>query len=352
MSRALCRGLSGERVLIVKAVVQELINSWANLTDLLEGKKPPEFLRQAKTMTLKEGFQSPSDLCKLSLCSLWKYPLQIDAVLSCPQLDNLESISILPDYPTPYHPLVPPIPTFTFGFQLIRTKKKRLSSLTYGLPLESSTNEASRQQLGVLQPNHLSLTFVRPTLALFKELSDIVGKTTDILDIRYIPNTTIVSHTMFLCDPLQQFKKVHLLLYLPRPRLDLAGIGLGTPNAPREDAPAIATFLASLLSALEAQEKEVQKRYTVTRVDNWDIPGMAEKATRTKLWPAEVLFDEDDEEDIFAVEEKGKDKEVITQRQSVPVQPAPPGERKHWERETNLRLLGGLVNLRLESKKH
>lgn len=252
-------------------------------------------------------------------------------------MESLEVISILPDYPTSFHQLVPPVPTFLFGFQLIRTRKP-MKSLTYGFPLESTTNSASRQQLKALRPPKLNLTFDMPTVSLFQELKDAVSETTEVFGIRYLPTRRLVDHQMFLCEPLQSFKKIHLYLNLPRPR----SIMIGPPNhrSMEEDPQSpLVLFVTSLISAMEAAEPEVQDRYTIWKVDGWDTPGQVKNATKTRIWPAQVLFSLDFDDDGAAPEQI---EEPVAER----------SETKHWERETNFKLFGGLLNLSLESKKH
>ena len=248
-------------------------------------------------------------------------------------MESLEIISILPDYPTSFHQLVPPVPPFPFGFQLIRTRKP-MKSLSYGFPLEKTTNSASRQQLKTLHPPKLDLTFEQPTVSLFEELKDAVAETTEIFGLRYQPIRQLVDHQMFLCEPLQSFKKIHLHLLLPRPRNIITGppdrrTVEEDPNSP------IVLFIVRLISAMEAAEPEVQDRYTIWKVDGWDSPGQVKNATKTRIWPADVLFSTDEDE-VIAPEE--------------PVEVRTDG--KHWERETNFKLFGGLLNLSLESKKH
>jgi len=252
-------------------------------------------------------------------------------------MESLEIISILPDYPTSFHQLVPPVPTLLFGFQLIRTRKP-MKSLTYGFPLELTTNSASRQQLKTLHPPKLNLTFDLPTVSLFEELQNAVAENTEILGLRYTPTRRLVDHQMFLCEPLQSFRRIHLYLNLPRPR----NIMVGPPDhrAVEEDPSSpVVVFVTSLLSAMEAADSEVQDRYTIWKVDGWDSPGQVKNATKTRIWPAQVLFSLDFDENDVAPQEEAQ---PVVER----------NESKHWERETNYKLFGGLLNLSLESKRH
>jgi hypothetical protein len=240
----------------------------------------------------------------------------------------------------------------------------------YGLPLESTTNEASRQQLAVLRPSKLTLSFVRPTVPLFKELEGLVGETTDVLEIRYIPagSGRLALPSVLICDPLQAFKKVVIYLYLPRTRIEVPGPFGASAYIPGKDQPAVSEFLASLISALEVESQEVQERYEVWRVEGWQIPGAAQMATKERLWPEVLVEAEVTEVSGLAI---GDEAASAVAESAAAVIPAGPSgwskagskattsgkqpvtkERDHWDRETNLRLLGGLVNLRLESKKH
>jgi hypothetical protein len=252
---------------------------------------------------------------------------------------------------------------FPFGLQLVRTVRP-LRSLTYGLPLESTTNASSRQGLKALAPRHLSLTFDRPTVALFTELKDLLADTLERLTIRYVPSRVLVNpREVLLCEPLQKFKRVELQLLLPRPRMTLLGTGvertLGEdPESPRR------RFIDGVIAALEDASEETQEAYEVYVVANWDIPGRAHLAEPTRIWPVEsavnVLFDE--AEEAAEVNEKEAARVVGTAREDEKKGFARVGggasgsaskdRSEHWERETNLRLLGGLFNLRLESKKH
>ena len=263
-------------------------------------------------------------------------------------MTELESISILPDFPTSFDPLVSSVPTFPFGLQLVRTQKP-IKSLAFGLPLELSTNPSSRQHLKVLKPPKLEITLSRPTSGIFTELRDLVAETTDQLGIRYIPLRTLVGPEVLLCPELQSFQRVNLYLHLPRPNL----VMVGPPDAQtlgEDPASPITRFTTSLLAALEASNAETQKRYTVWKLEGWETAGQVANATRTRIWPTAVLFDHEFDYDSNA---------PTPDKEAPPPPPEPEqkvvkrsNEAKHWERETNLRLFGGLFNLSLESKRH
>ena len=322
-----------------------LMHRYTNLCARLNSKEGLEVLKHVKTITLREGFRSPSDICMFRPL----YRLTVDTILSNPTLIELESISILPDYPTSFDPLVSSVPTFPFGLQLVRTQKP-IKALCFGLPLELSTNAASRQHLKVLRPPKLTITLSRPNYALLTELRDSVAEITQELGIRYVPTRTLIEPEVLFCKDLQSFRHINLFLHLPRPPLAMVGPPGGQTL---EDDPAhpITRFTASLLALLEGSSAEVQARYTVWKVEGWETAGQVESATRTKIWPTAILFDHEFEFDSNAptpTEEKALPKQV--EPAAVVKKNTTQGE--HWERETNLRLFGGLFNLSLESKRH
>jgi hypothetical protein len=247
---------------------------------------------------------------------------------------DLEEIAILPDYPTSFHQLVPPVAPFPFGIQLIRTVKP-IKSLVYGFPLELTTNPTSRQQLRVLRPPHLTLSFSEPTFGLFAELRDLVAETTEVFSIRYTPLRRLIPHEMFLSQPLQAFRKVHIHLHLPRPRMIIVdGEAVQDVNSPST------LFIDRLVSALTLAPIDVQDRYAIWTLDGWDAPGQVENATRTQLWP------------IDAGTEPAQPDDLAADQAREPLEEGKGRQNDHWERETNLKLFGGLLNLSLESKKY
>lgn len=261
----------------------------------------------------------------------------------------------MPDYPTSFHQLVFAIPSFPFGLQLVRTAKP-MKAFTYGLPLESTTNTVSRDRLRSLAPARLSLTFVRPTIALFDELKSLVAESTRLFTIRYVPLRGFVEASVFLCPALAEFDNVEIHLLLPRPRMTFIGTGdsrrlVEDPESPGK------RFVQALEDGLELAPAETQAKYTVWTVDEWDIPGRAHKAVKSKLWPKEALWDMDAEFNFDAdtADDKVTSSSLETKTESAKSYAKTEkgkGRPAHWERETNLRLLGGLFNLRLESKKH
>ncbi|KAK4688322.1 hypothetical protein P7C73_g1803, partial [Tremellales sp. Uapishka_1] len=318
---------------------------YSNFGSLMDAKRPFTGLPLIKSLTLREGFPLATVLY---------------SILSNPSLEQLEAVSILPDYPTPFHQFVQTVPPFNFGFQLIPSKRK-LKRLTYGLPLEITTNEASRQHLKELRPEYLNLTFVKPTISLFRELAESVSKTTTTFGIRYVSTRSLVDPNMFFCAPLQDFEKIHLYVHLPPPRSIVIREGeertiVDDPASP------VVVFLAGLVELLQNASAEVQERYTVWNVKGWEMPGSADKAERIRIWPPVVekaLFDAEDEDeaDRFGAlslkgEEDEREEEEKRQQEAASSARAANASNAHWERQTDLRLFGGLIGLRLESKKH
>lgn len=220
------------------------------------------------------------------------------------------------------------------------------------MPLESTTNSSSRQQLKILQPRYLDLTFVTPTIELFTELKDLVSSTTECLSIRYVAVRGVPNASLFLCEPLQAFKRINIYLNLPRPRRRIAGTGNDRHIVDEPD-PAGERLVTNLIAALEIADEETQARYRIVKVDDWDVAGQVHSAPRTRLWPLHDLNDE-----LRSRQEGTSSQLTVDPKDSLAtVEPTGAGpsvtktKSQRWERETNLRLLGGLINLRLESKK-
>jgi hypothetical protein len=236
---------------------------------------------------------------------------------------------------------------FLFGLPLVRTKKS-LKSFTLGLPLESATNPTVRQHLKTLAPPRFAMTTLRPSSTLFTELHGLIGETTEQLDIRYIPARTVADSSVFLCDALKSFRKVNIYLCFPRPRMVLIG-----PNRELAEDPEspLTAFLASIVSAIESEPSEVQRKYSVWKVQGWETEGQVQNATKTRLWPKAVLFDHDF--DFDDEEERGDtNTEPVVVADEPDVAPVRAVDDDNWERETNLKLFGGFLSLSLESKRH
>jgi hypothetical protein len=234
--------------------------------------------------------------------------------------------------------MVFPTPIFPFGLQLVRTGS--LVRFNYGMPLESTTNPSSRQQLKILRPRFLDITTVAPTIELFTELKDLVASTTDCLSIRFVSVRAVPNASVLLCPPLQEFKRINIYLNLRRPTRRLAGTADERHIIDEPDA-AGQRLITQLIDSLDLADEETQARYCVWKVDGWDLAGQAHAAPRTRLWP--VL---DDELETVTSSEIKSD-QALAKLDSSSTGARPQG----WERQTNLRLLGGLINLRLESKK-
>ena len=217
------------------------------------------------------------------------------------------------------------------------------------MPLESTTNSSSRQQLKILQPRYLDLTFVTPTIELFTELKDLVSSTTECLSIRYVAVRGVPNASLFLCEPLQAFKRIDIYLNLPRPRRRIAGTGNDRHIVDEPD-PAGERLVTNLVAAMEIADEDVQARYRIFKVDDWDVAGQVHSAPRTRLWP---LHDLEDESKAPSSQLAIMDtKDTLTTGEPTGAGPSVTKTKSEsWERQTNLRLLGGLINLRLESKK-
>jgi hypothetical protein len=82
--------------------------SYTHLIKHMDSKDGFGVLRHTQSITLREGFRSPSDICAYDRGSV-PFPSLLppkhrtyhaDQILSDPYLTSLTSISILPDYPT------------------------------------------------------------------------------------------------------------------------------------------------------------------------------------------------------------------------------------------------------------
>ena len=216
------------------------------------------------------------------------------------------------------------------------------------MPLESTTNSSSRQQLKILQPRYLDLTFVTPTIEIFTELKDLVSSTTECLSIRYVAVRGVPNASLFLCEPLQAFKRINIYLNLPRPRRRIAGTGNDRHIVDEPD-PAGERLVTNLVAAMEIADEDVQARYRIFKVDDWDVAGQVHSAPRTRLWPLHDFDEESEAASQLAITDA---KDTLTPGEPTGAGPSVTKTKsERWERQTNLRLLGGLINLRLESKK-
>jgi len=161
--------------------------------------------------------------------------------------------------------------------------------------------------------------------------------------------------SVLLCEPLQSFKKINLYLNLPRAKRVLSGpegnrILIDDPSSP------VLVYVTRLISLLEVADLEVQKRYTVYNVSDWEIPGGNSKGKAKKIWPFEEITEEeglmdemDEMDELISGSSSGKTKKVVEKEKKKEERKS---DSQQWERQTDLRLFGGLIGLRLESKKH
>ena len=266
---------------------------------------------------------------------------------------------LYPYSPSPFEDVLPP---FDFGLQLIPVPSEtrpRLKHLALGLPLELTTNAAQRQHLGQLKPEKFSMTVLRPSNALFSELATALAGVTDTLSIRYLnvsAHRELSDPASFVCSTLDAFKHVHL--HLPA----RANSAFQHPYIGRIDERV--TFADRIIDLILA-DKERQERYTVWIEDyrggfNLDLSRREEilyqPAEKDKIL-FDIGFDLDEEEAAPANRsstEQNRSTVTVANGPETSVKKAVSkgkDSEKSWERETNLKLLGGLISLRLESKK-
>lgn len=285
-----------------------------------------------------------------------------DTLIRHPQLTHLESLSIAPLYPYSPSPFENVLPPFDFGLQLIPVPSEtrpRLKHLSLGLPLELITNATQRQHLAQLKPEKFSMTVLRPSNPLFSELATALAGATDTLSVRYLnvsAHRELSDPASFVCTALDAFKHVHL--HLPA----RANSVFHHPYIGRIDE---RVSFADRIIDLILADKERQERYTVWIEDfrggfNLDLTRREEilyqPAEKDKVL-FDVGFDMDEEEPVAgrsSVEQSRTTVTVANGPETSVKKPVGKGKdaEKSWERETNLKLLGGLISLRLESKKH
>jgi hypothetical protein len=219
-----------------------------------------------------------------------------------------------------------------------------------------TTNEASRQQLKTLAVPRLNLTFSRPTLALFEELETLVLESTKTLGIRYVTNRIATEPKLLLCEPLQSFEKIVIVLWLPRPaRIINTAIGQYIEDDP--NSPTLA-YVKDLIKLLEAADEDVQERYEVYNVTGWEASN--DMSSREKIWPVAV---EETEVEVAVIDEKKGTSEkreiegaghpsTVTRTGKATAGTGKSSSKSQWERQTNYNILGGLIGLSLESKKY
>jgi len=329
-----------------------------------------------QTLSLLDGFLDPSEIC----ASLGAHsslvaarhandvpsPARLaDEILADPRLRKVMSISILPTFPHPSSPFLPPPPAFQLGLQMIPVTNG-LQLLAIGLPLDTCTNATSRAHLGRLRLTQLGVTFNRPTEELMAELWSLVGETCRTLSVRYTPPIRSVGHQIQLeplVDPAVLVRSAlrklpHVVFYLPR-MLSLAA--LPYENQPREGTRPTTTSFAQRLVDLVAVDDELRDKIEVWLVggvagllrggvggfDPLDpaTPGGGSEEPNERLWPVSVEaaleagMSEDDRLRAAAGRRRSSAAE-LDQR-----------NKETWTRQTDLRLLGGLFGVRMESRK-
>ncbi|KAJ9094292.1 hypothetical protein QFC21_006118 [Naganishia friedmannii] len=247
-------------------------------------------------------------------------------------------------------------------------KRKRLHKLTLGLPLDLSTNAVSRQHLRLLRPKRLEITLLlRPHPELFTELADLLEGNTDELCIRFLAS----DQTHELCNPreivvaqLDRFNKVDF--HLPA----LTSSAMNRPYQGQQDRH---TSFADHVVNLIALDEERRKRYTVwvEQPERPDGPmgpmgGLGAgwlKPQERVAWERQVdvaegagrrdvrFVDDQDEREQSKSEMSSikQGKQPANRNANTGSQAAGGSGTEHWERETHLKLLGGLLSLRLES---
>jgi hypothetical protein len=268
---------------------------------------------------------------------------------------------LYPWSPSPFEEIVAP---FAFGLQLIPVPSEtrpRLKNFTLGLPLESSTNAAQRQHLVALAPEVFGMTVIRPTFSLFRELASSLAGVIDTLSIRYLlipQDHDFVDPAMFVSEALDAFKHVHL--HLP------ARANMMSYRIHMNQVETAATFADRIVDLVLA-DKERQERYTVWVEDprnGFNLDLSRREKVLYQPQPVEkdkVLFDVDFDSALDTpVESSSRSLPASSVQTSTTTATSPASKNskgkgkdteKVWDRETNLKLLGGLISLRLESKK-
>jgi hypothetical protein len=234
---------------------------------------------------------------------------------------------------------------FDFGLQLIPppdNDRQRLRHLEIGLPLEECTKEAQRQHLAELRLLSLGVTILKPKVSFLVELAELLRGITPTIELRYLCLSTreMANPAVFLSEPLESFE--HVVLHLPR----LASSFHRHPYIGQTDANT--SFAQKILDVIMSNE-EMQDRYTVWIEDEdegFDVNG---RRREVSLWQAPLRVQEDTSaaitETLTALRMSDSKDMQSTDGQAQ-------NKSDSWERETNLKLFGGLVSLRMESKKH
>lgn len=239
---------------------------------------------------------------------------------------------------------------------------KRLDCLTLGLPLDQCTNTASRQHLRLLCPKRLEITLLlHPNASLLAELATLFSDTNTHLSIRYLASDRApqLLDPSILLDPLLDvFPTIDLHL----PSLTGPGRPPILPHRPFTNQPSPHTSFADHLVSLISLDPSLRKRYAVYLEHAAPPmggfgPGWMKPEERVvwerevdAVWPGNAVVLNSGEGVVDGGSSSGGKRDVgktVEGRNDA----GDAGE-DHWERETNLKLLGGLISLRLESKKH
>lgn len=274
------------------------------------------------------------------------------------------SISILPTFPHPSSPFLPPPPAFPLGIQMLPVTD-RLQLLAIGLPLDTCTNATSRAHLGRLRLTQLGVTFNRPTEEVMHELWTLVGETCRTLSVRYTPPIRSVGHQIQLeplVDPAGLVRSAlrnfpHVVFYLPRM---LALAALPFENQPREGSRPTISFAQRLVD-LVAVDDELTDRVEIWLVggvagllrggvggfDPLDpsTPGGGSEEPNERLWPVSI-----DAAFEASLSEDDRLRAAVGRRRSSAAE-LDQRNKETWTRQTDLRLLGGLFGVRMESRK-
>ncbi|GHJ89606.1 hypothetical protein NliqN6_6008 [Naganishia liquefaciens] len=353
-----------------REIVLDTPRSYRGFLKFLVNGQLDDILDRVQSLQLDQGFGDPADLYQ---------------IIRHPKLLNLRRLAILTSWPYSTAMTVPPAKMFEFGLQLVPAPPallaresseddddaeavdyeraediKRLDCLTLGLPLDLSTNTLSRQHLSLLRPKRLEIALLlQPHASLLAELAALLESTHTHLSVRYLASERAPVHLpdpSLLLDPsLDVFPTVDIHL----PAITSPGRPPMLPNRPYDGQPDPQISFSEHLVDLISLDPARRKRYAVYLEGGVAPmgafgPGWMKPEERViwerevdLVWPGSAVgVNKDDTGE--AVQDVGSS----VKRQAEGRADAGEAGEEHWERETNLKLLGGLISLRLESKKH